>query len=105
MFVPSLVLFLLKILFNQGVEASINDPILKPRKAEALNQQHVCKASSFTPRKEKGWLEGDKSTTHDIAVKLQTSLKPYEQGNKHIKQKRYAFERPCAIPSKVQLNM
>ena len=37
MFVPSLVLFLLKMLFNQGVEASINDPILKPRKAEALN--------------------------------------------------------------------
>ena len=61
--------------------------------------------SKHSPRKEKGWLEGDKSTTHDIAVKLQTSLKPYEQGNKHIKQKMYAFERPCAIPSKVQLNM
>ena len=37
------------------------------------------------------------------AIKLQTSLKPYEQGNKRIKQKRYAFERPVpAIPSKVQ---
>jgi hypothetical protein len=34
------------------------------------------------------------------AVKLQTSLKPYEPANKCTKQNRYAFERPVPSPAK-----